>query len=224
MSSHALHNPPSCSGRSHLGSHANTLLHPFRCQRLFGRVLEQQGSSQSARRLVLLRAKGSWNELENAKEAWHLGFQMNERFLRWDQSAQLQLVKIILAEKLEVEPAEVEARLMQLSVLLPDFLSRLECTRVNFLQPLLADMPVRPLALHALCPKLSPQPDRQRRRRDSSGPLISLSGFPLQGFAARLVRLKGMFAGSNIQELICKYPAILLDDADDTEARLGILR
>jgi hypothetical protein len=36
---------------------------------------------------------------------------------------------------------EVETRLQQLTALLPDFTTRIECTRADVLQPLLADLP-----------------------------------------------------------------------------------
>ncbi|PNH00432.1 hypothetical protein TSOC_013748, partial [Tetrabaena socialis] len=65
----------------------------------------------------------------------------NERNLRWDQSAQLKLLKLVLSDKLGCTPAEVEARVEQLATLLPDMLTRMETTRADILQPLLADLP-----------------------------------------------------------------------------------
>lgn len=70
------------------------------------------------------------------------GFQCNERYLQWDQAAQLQLLRLVLAEKLAIEDDEVVSRLRELAILLPDFLTRMNNTRVDILLPILSDLPV----------------------------------------------------------------------------------
>lgn len=36
---------------------------------------------------------------ESGAQPWYIGFQTNERTLEWEESAQIQLLKIYLAEK-----------------------------------------------------------------------------------------------------------------------------
>ena len=38
---------------------------------------------------------------EERQPPWQFGFQTNERYLKWDDSAQLQLLKLHVAEKLD---------------------------------------------------------------------------------------------------------------------------
>jgi hypothetical protein len=55
----------------------------------------QQGSSSSSSSVVL------------PPNPWSFGFQCNERYLDWDKSAQIALIKIWLAEKMEITVPEV---------------------------------------------------------------------------------------------------------------------
>jgi hypothetical protein len=47
------------------------------------------------------------------------GFQMNERYLIWDDSAARQLIRMTLSEKLNISMEEVDQRLEELGVLVP---------------------------------------------------------------------------------------------------------
>lgn len=76
-----------------------------------------QHSAQQLNHVYTVAALGD----STATEPWHVGFSCNERYLSWADSAQLQLTKLVLAEKLMVDAAEVDARLFLWTVLLPDF-------------------------------------------------------------------------------------------------------
>jgi hypothetical protein len=51
---------------------------------------------------------------------WAFGAQTNERQLAWDAAAQIALLKIWLAERMDLTMPQVEERLAELAVLLPD--------------------------------------------------------------------------------------------------------
>lgn len=66
---------------------------------------------------------------------WH-------RQLTWDDAATRQLIKLVLAEKLDIGMEEVEEQLEKLACLVPDLVGKLECMKVDILQAMLKDLPV----------------------------------------------------------------------------------
>ena len=103
---------------------------------------------------------------ENEKQPWYIGFQTNERTLVWEESAQIQLLKIYVAEKSGKVPAAslcccckpsllphmlvslmmycylqdiewVHERLSKLVVLLPDIVAKLNNVKADLLLQLL---------------------------------------------------------------------------------------
>ena len=70
---------------------------------------------------------------------WEFGFQCNERYLKWDRSAQSQLVKLVAMEKLKLTPAQFRSRLVQLTVVLPDLSDRLDTMKATLLVELMRD-------------------------------------------------------------------------------------
>jgi hypothetical protein len=47
------------------------------------------------------------------------GFQLNERYLSWDDSAARQLIRMTLSDKLNISMEEVDQRLEELGILVP---------------------------------------------------------------------------------------------------------
>ena len=70
---------------------------------------------------------------------WEFGFQCNEHYLKWDRSAQSQLVKLVAMEKLKLTPREFQSRMMQLTVIVPDLSERLETVKATLLIELMRD-------------------------------------------------------------------------------------
>lgn len=73
------------------------------------------------------------------KVPWEFGFQCNERYLKWDRSAQSQLVKLVAMEKLKLTPAQFRSRLVQLTAVLPDLSDRLDTMKATLLVELMRD-------------------------------------------------------------------------------------
>jgi hypothetical protein len=102
---------------------------------------------------------------ESVKQPWYIGFQTNERTLEWEESAQIQLLKIYVAEKsgqvlkdpvlllqcrtllpCTCHPSNscllqdiewVHERLSELVVLLPDIVAKLNNVKADLLLQLL---------------------------------------------------------------------------------------
>ena len=56
------------------------------------------------------------------------GFQCNERYLNWDESAARQLIRIYAAEQLNTDLADIHKRLLELAAVCPDMVNKLEIT------------------------------------------------------------------------------------------------
>lgn len=70
---------------------------------------------------------------------WSFGFQCNERYLKWDRSAQSQLVKLVVMDKLRLTQEELQSRLIELNAVLPDIGERLDTISVDLLIDLAQD-------------------------------------------------------------------------------------
>ncbi|GIL75622.1 hypothetical protein Vretimale_15148 [Volvox reticuliferus] len=135
--------------------------------------------------------------------------QCNERYLAWDQSAQLQLLKIVLSERLGCTTREVESRAEQLGRLLPDLLTRMECTRVDILEPLLADLPGLTAQLIGLRECL---PGVNLSQLVAKHPRLLREFKDPAALAARLDELRGALPGINVPVLVAEEPHLLYCD------------
>ncbi|GFR50955.1 hypothetical protein Agub_g13275 [Astrephomene gubernaculifera] len=173
-----------------------------RCVRSCGWVLTAH------RRLPApVRAIGS--EKLSGNVPWEFGFQCNERYLAWDQSAQLQLLKLVLSQRLGCSPGEVESRTEQLATLLPDLLTRVECTRVDVLEPLLADLPGLTAQLIGLRECL---PGVNLSQLVAKYPRLLLDYKEPAALAARLQELQAALPGVNVALLVAEEPHLLRVD------------
>ncbi|GLI61828.1 hypothetical protein VaNZ11_004269, partial [Volvox africanus] len=140
---------------------------------------------------------------------WKFGFQCNERYLAWDQSAQLQLLKLVLSERLGCTTTEVESRAEQLGRLLPDLLTRMECTRVDILEPLLADLPGLTAQLIGLRDCL---PGVNLSQLVAKHPRLLQEFKDSAALAARLDELRAALPGINVPVLVAEEPHLLYCD------------
>lgn len=92
--------------------------------------------------------------MQQSKQPWYIGFQTNERTLEWEESAQIQLLKMYVAEKSGRDVDWVHDRLTELVVLLPDIIAKLNVVKADLLLQLLdTDMVAqRLIALEAVLP------------------------------------------------------------------------
>lgn len=88
---------------------------------------------------------------------WLFGFQCNERYLEWDRSAQRQLLKLVVAEKLNLTVEQMDSRLIELTAILPDLAEGLGTMKADILVQLIEDpteIAVRVLYLKTTLPNL----------------------------------------------------------------------
>ncbi len=67
------------------------------------------------------------------------GFQCNERYLEWDDSAARQLIKIYVAEQLGTDLDYVNARMQELAAVCPDMVNKLDKLKANLVLTLVRD-------------------------------------------------------------------------------------
>eukprot|EP00879_Flechtneria_rotunda_P017192 GHRR01018006.1.p1 GENE.GHRR01018006.1~~GHRR01018006.1.p1 ORF type:complete len:270 (+),score=77.20 GHRR01018006.1:27-836(+) len=119
------------------------------------RKARHAATRRQRQRAAVVQLAGLSSE-QGPENPWSFGFQTNERYLQWDQSAQIALVKIWLAEKLQLPQPQVEERLGELGNLLPDLVGKMERARADILYELLKDPTAtaqRLLALREVLPR-----------------------------------------------------------------------
>ncbi|GLC46640.1 GATA-type zinc finger protein 1 [Pleodorina starrii] len=168
--------------------------------------LRYRAANTTGRSTNACRVKALASAESTSGTPWSFGFQCNERYLAWDQSAQLQLLKIVLSDRLGCTTAEVEARAEQLGLLLPDLLSRIECTRVDILEPLLADLPGLTTQLIGLRECL---PGVNLSRLVAKHPRLLQDFKDPAALAARLDSLRSALPGVNVPLLVDQEPYLL---------------
>ena len=68
------------------------------------------------------------------------GFQVNERYLDWDESAARQLIKIYCAEQLNTDVDFINARLSELEAVLPDMVQKLDRLKADIVLSLVKNV------------------------------------------------------------------------------------
>jgi len=95
-----------------------------------------QRRSQLRRRLI----KASSNSLRNPDGSDTVfGFQCNERYLDWDESAGRQLMRIFVAKELDKDIDYVNMKLEELAALLPEVVGKLENLKADLVLSLVRD-------------------------------------------------------------------------------------
>lgn len=133
---------------------------------------------------------------------------LRRRLLKWDDGAQRQLIRLVLCDRLKLDVEEVDARLAELAVLLPDIAGKLERAQASLLASLLIDLP-------GLADKLLQL--RQMLPRTNASSLVSrfpalvLEYEPSQ-VQQRLGQLQQQLPGVNLEMLLEKEPMVLRAD------------
>eukprot|EP00882_Tetradesmus_deserticola_P013619 GHRQ01014459.1.p1 GENE.GHRQ01014459.1~~GHRQ01014459.1.p1 ORF type:complete len:259 (+),score=67.76 GHRQ01014459.1:333-1109(+) len=139
---------------------------------------------------------------------WSFGFQCNERYLDWDSSAQVALVKIWLAGKMDITVPEVEERLAELANLLPDLVSKMERARADILYELLRDQAATAARLVALCELL---PRCNVSALVAGHPRLML-GMSVPEISQKVHELRAKLPGVDVDALISQEPMLLRAD------------
>jgi hypothetical protein len=139
---------------------------------------------------------------------WSFGFQCNERYLQWDSSAQIALIKIWLAEKMEITVPEVEEQLAELGNLLPDIVGKMDRARADVLYDLLKDPAAtaeRLLALRELLPRCNVS-------ALVAGHPKLLLGMTIPEVTRKVQELRQLLQGVDVDALIMQEPMLLKAD------------
>ncbi|GAB4822584.1 hypothetical protein N2152v2_009630 [Parachlorella kessleri] len=136
------------------------------------------------------------------------GFQLNERYLQWDESAQRRLIKIYVAQELKQTVEWVDARLLELSILLPDLLPKLDRLQAKLVLQLVRDTPaVAAKLVHFR--ELLPELDLSRLLAQYPRLLLDLDADALQ---RQLVTLRVALPGVKVELLVQREPLLLTAD------------
>ncbi|MEW5314397.1 MAG: hypothetical protein WDW38_005903 [Sanguina aurantia] len=95
---------------------------------------------------------------EQPPPPWSFLVQHNERHLKWESDARVQLIIKVLSERLDMTTPEVAARLEMLAQLIPDLSPKMGYTKTDILLLLITDLPglaVKLLRLKELLPGLN---------------------------------------------------------------------
>eukprot|EP00878_Enallax_costatus_P004861 GHUV01005115.1.p1 GENE.GHUV01005115.1~~GHUV01005115.1.p1 ORF type:complete len:246 (+),score=62.15 GHUV01005115.1:280-1017(+) len=139
---------------------------------------------------------------------WNFSFQCNERYLDWDKSAQIALIKIWLAEKMEITVPEVEAKLAELGNLLPDIVGKLDRAKADVLYELLRDSAAtaeRLMALRDLLPRCNVS------ALVAGHPRLML-GMTVAEVRQKVQELRRWLPGVDVDALIMQEPMLLRAD------------
>ena len=144
---------------------------------------------------------------------WGLGYQMNERYLKWDSSAQRQLILIWVAQQLDISLPELEERVAELALLLPDLDSKLDRLQVGgraggrCCEERRGSSGLR-VAPPAAVPAETPPPSAPLTRppRPAQAKLVLSLVRDLPGVTARILELRGVLPNLNLSALLAQYP------------------
>ena len=144
------------------------------------------------------------------------GFQCNERHLKWDESATRQLIKIWVAEQLEIDLDATNRRLAELSVLLPDLLNELEKMKAGVVLELCRDTEAvakRLMELKEVLPGVNIS-------FVLAGNLWLLKEPDVELVSHQMQKLTNAISKENANQIIESEPRVLLADLDFVFAEL----
>lgn len=149
---------------------------------------------------------------------WMVGWQMNERNISWDDELKLRLIKRIASEELGISDEEMEWRLQQLALLLPDLHSRLAGAPPKLVARLCAYIDTighRILRLKSIFPQADVITMVNNR-------LTLVLDDDLDAVAAAADRLKTLLPALNVDKFVEIFPVVL--DVDSFEVALADAR
>lgn len=138
------------------------------------------------------------------------GFQCNERYLQWDDSATIQLMKIWVSQQLDTDLDEIDERLKQLSVLLPDVIGSLEKMKAQVVLELCKDIDA---VAERLMELKSILPDSNVSHM-VAGNFWLLKNPSVGDLQEQMKKLCNAMPPEDAEKIIQKEPRILLADLD----------
>eukprot|EP00879_Flechtneria_rotunda_P012062 GHRR01012597.1.p1 GENE.GHRR01012597.1~~GHRR01012597.1.p1 ORF type:complete len:247 (+),score=66.60 GHRR01012597.1:27-767(+) len=171
------------------------------------RKARHAATRRQRQRAAVVQLAGLSSE-QGPENPWSFGFQTNERYLQWDQSAQIALVKIWLAEKLQLPQPQVEERLGELGNLLPDLVGKMERARADILYELLKDPTAtaqRLLALREVLPRCNVS------ALVAGYPTLML-GMKIEEVQQQVRQMRRKLPGVDVDALIAQEPMLLRAD------------
>jgi hypothetical protein len=149
------HDQAGTSGRDHYTYNAGSASERQKAtiEHVFGSAAEKPGSSGS-------------------EAPWHLGWQVNERNLIWNNDLKLRLLQRHIAQELGITQHEAQQRIMDITSLLPGLAPRLAAIKASTVVLLCADIEARSSAaachVHA-CANTLPNSEEHACRRSRPG-------------------------------------------------------
>ncbi|KAL4421626.1 hypothetical protein ABPG75_010917 [Micractinium tetrahymenae] len=131
-------------------------LHPALRLRQRRRAVQPRAASSSSSPVPSSRSVDI-EEAAGGSAPWKMGYQCNERYLKWDSSAQRQLILIWVAQQLDLTMEQLEGRVAELALLLPDLDAKLDRLQAKLVLALVKDLSsttARILELRRLLPSL----------------------------------------------------------------------
>ncbi|GMH45048.1 hypothetical protein BSKO_13005 [Bryopsis sp. KO-2023] len=141
---------------------------------------------------------------------WSFGFQCNERYLDWDDSAQRRLVQLVASEKLGISLEELTDRVAELGVLLPDMVTKLARMKADLLVKLLASPSSVSEKMIVLREEL---PDADVSTLVSRFPYL-IAEFSSEEIRDRLGEMRRTLEGVDLASLLTKEPRLFSVDMD----------
>ncbi|KAF5840096.1 hypothetical protein DUNSADRAFT_17831 [Dunaliella salina] len=142
---------------------------------------------------------------------WNFGFQLNERYLKWGVEANDEMSRRVLSHNLGLPLEEVDRRLHELGLLVPDMVGKLTRTRADILLKLTSDLPAttaKLLGLRDLFPGINVS------LLVSRWPYL-LSDYELPEVAARLDEMRKTLPGVRVEALVDLEPQIMKVDLNE---------
>ncbi|GBF93928.1 hypothetical protein Rsub_06177 [Raphidocelis subcapitata] len=174
------------------------------------------GASTSGRGAAADRGAGAGAGGRRPLAPWAVGWQMSERNLVWNDDLKLRLIRRVASEQLGIPESEVDARLEQVVVLLPDLRARLAQAPADMAARLAGStgaIAARLLRLKQAFP-----------RADAGAMVANRLGLVLDpeeqlpDFGAAAARLAALLPGVDTDRFAEAFPAVL--DVDDFERAL----
>ena len=144
------------------------------------------------------------------------GFQCNERYLQWDDSATRQLIRLHAAHELGTDVRHVSAKLEELAVLLPGLVGRLERMEASLVVRLVADTEAvarRLLDLRAALDGVDVS------AAVAAAPWL-LSEPGAEALRVQMAALRGALPGLDVEACVLAEPRLLLADVPGVLAEL----
>lgn len=138
-----------------------------------------------------------------------VGFQLSERYLDWDCSAARQLIKIYVAQNLNRSIEWVDDRLLAVSALLPDLMSKLEILKADLVLQLLSDPDRLAFRLLQLKQEL---PEANLTLMLSKSPWLLSDEPTIEELGRQMKRLTVALPKVRVQALVQEEPSLLLCD------------